>query len=39
VISAVAGTGVEDVLRALLRIIDAARAAPERPAHAQAWQP
>src|SRR3989441_1612595 len=35
VISAVTGAGVEDVLRALLRIIDTARAAaPDRAAHA-----
>ena len=40
VISAVTGAGVEDVLRALLRIIDTARAAaPDRAAHAPAWQP
>ncbi len=40
VISAVTGAGVEDVLRALLRIIDTARAAaPDRAAQVPAWQP
>ena len=40
VISAVSGAGVEDVLRALLREIETARAAaPDRAAHAPAWQP
>src|ERR1700694_2655042 len=39
VISAVTGAGVEDVLRALLRVIDSERAAPDRAMHAPAWQP
>jgi GTP-binding protein len=40
VISAVTGAGVEDVLRALLREIETARAtAPDRAARAPAWQP
>jgi GTP-binding protein len=39
VISAVTGAGVEDVLRALLRVIDSERAAPDRAARAPAWQP
>ena len=39
VISAVAGIGVEEVLRALVRIIDAARASAAHPAAAAAWQP
>jgi GTP-binding protein len=40
VISAVAGAGVEDVLRALWRVIETVRAtAPDRAAHAQAWSP
>ncbi|HEX9324505.1 MAG TPA: GTPase ObgE [Xanthobacteraceae bacterium] len=40
VISAVTGAGVEDVLRALMRGIETARAAAlDRPARAAAWQP
>src|SRR6266567_385082 len=40
VISAVTGAGVEDVLRALLREIEAARvAAPDRASRVPAWQP
>jgi GTP-binding protein len=40
VISALAGSGVDDVLRALLRIIDAARASDAHHApRASAWQP
>ena len=40
VISAVTGAGVEDVLRALLREIETARAAaPDRASRVPAWQP
>ena len=40
VISAVTGAGVEDVLRALLRVIEAARAAaPDHAAQVAAWHP
>ena len=40
VISAATGTGVPEVLRALVEVIGAARtAAPDRPKQAAAWQP
>jgi GTP-binding protein len=40
VISAATGTGVPEVLRALAKVIGAARtAAPDRPKQAAAWQP
>jgi GTPase len=39
VVSAVTGAGVEDVLRALLRVIDLERATPDRAPRAPAWQP
>jgi GTPase len=40
VISAVSGLSVGEVLRALLRVVESARAAaPDHAAHAQAWHP
>src|SRR3954453_17529982 len=39
VISAAAGQGVDDVLRALLRVVDEARETEAAPAQAEAWRP
>jgi hypothetical protein len=39
VISSASGQGVEDVLRALLRAVDAAKEAEAPLAQAEAWRP
>src|SRR5215210_8100023 len=39
VLSAASGQGVEDVLRALMRVVDAASESEASPAQAEAWRP